>query len=144
MDHPIAVYNAVSDLDAHLVCDMLKAGGVDAYTMEDRSQVGTWIGGYLPQIHRAEVWVDRADVGRATPLIEDAHRLAAERRRSDASGPPIDVVCEECGKSSTFAAHRKGSVQDCPHCGAFVDVGDEEPFEDWGEAAEEDSEGDES
>ena len=81
MDHPIAVYNAVSDLDAHLVCDMLKAGGVDAYTIEDRSQVGTWIGGYLPQIHRAQVWVDRADVGRATPLIEDIC-AAAERRKN--------------------------------------------------------------
>jgi hypothetical protein len=140
MDHPIAAYNAVNDLEAHLICSMLNAAGVEAYTIEDRSQVGTWIGGYLPQIHRAQVWVDRSDIGRAAPILEDYKRRAAERRTLDEAGPPIEVVCEECGTHSSFPANKRGSVQHCPGCGAFVDVGDEEPFDDWGETPDESGE----
>ena len=36
----------------------------------------------------------------------------------------ISVVCEECGKESMFAARLIGTTQDCPHCMAYVDVGD--------------------
>lgn len=34
----------------------------------------------------------------------------------------FEVTCEECEQSITFPASAHGSVQDCPHCGAYVDV----------------------
>lgn len=34
----------------------------------------------------------------------------------------VQVTCEECGKASSFPAAQRGTVQDCPHCGASVDV----------------------
>ena len=38
-------------------------------------------------------------------------------------GPEIEVVCDECGQRSAFPAAQGGSVQQCRHCGAYVDVG---------------------
>jgi hypothetical protein len=34
----------------------------------------------------------------------------------------FQVVCEECEQTITFPASAHGSVQDCPHCGAYVDA----------------------
>jgi hypothetical protein len=41
----------------------------------------------------------------------------------------VEAVCEECGKVATFPTAQRGSVQECPHCRAFIDVGEEELFE---------------
>ena len=49
----------------------------------------------------------------------------------------MEVVCEECGQTSSFPATQQGSLQDCPHCGASVDVG-EAAFEGWDEVPGED------
>lgn len=40
-------------------------------------------------------------------------------------GVPIEVLCEECGERTSFPAAQRGSVQECPHCGTFLDVGEE-------------------
>jgi hypothetical protein len=34
----------------------------------------------------------------------------------------LEIVCEECRKSTFFPAAKKGTVQECLHCGAYVDV----------------------
>lgn len=122
---PIAVYHAANNMEAHLVRNALLAAGIEAHVTEDISRAGTWIGGEFSQIHHPEVWVDQTDVERAKPVVEDLERRAAERQSaaddSDA-GPPIDAVCEECGEQSSFSAAQRGSVQQCPHCDAYVDV----------------------
>ena len=115
---------------------MLNAAGLEAFVVEYVSPVGTWIGGLLPQIHKPQVWIDRSEIDRARPILEDYAR-AEERRSVAVVGPPIDVVCEECGGSTSFPAAQKGSVQNCPHCQAYVDVGDEVPFDDWEELPDE-------
>ena len=68
-------------------------------------------------------------------LLEWESRERKEAQEAEAS-PPIKAVCEECGSSSSFPAAQRGSVQECPQCGAFLDVGDEELTDDgeWGEA----------
>lgn len=66
-------------------------------------------------------------------MIGEYERRAAERRNPDRAGTPIDVICEECGKRTSFPASMKESVQSCPHCGAYVDVGDELSFDEWDE-----------
>src|SRR5215208_3830522 len=73
--------------------------------------------------HGLEVWVDAPDEA------EKARRLLVEfeaRRRADreARAGTVAVACEGCGKASTFAAAGQGTVQDCPHCGGFLDVPD--------------------
>ncbi len=126
---PFAAYNAASNTEAHLVCNLLLAAGVEAMVIEDVSQVGAWFGGNVAEIHKPQVWVERADAGRAKPVLDDFERRAAER-----AGGPVEVTCIECGKPSTFPASQAGSVQDCPHCGAYVDVGDDDEIQGWDEA----------
>jgi len=45
----------------------------------------------------------------------------------------MEVVCEKCGERSAFPASQLGSVQQCQHCGAYVDVQNEESSEEDGE-----------
>ncbi len=70
-----------------------------------------------------EVWVlDPADADRARLLLEEHQQTLRERA---AGGGPVRVVCEECGKAAEFPAGQRGSVQNCPHCEAYLDVPDE-------------------
>lgn len=139
---PFAAYNAGNNVEAHLVCGLLQDAGIQAVVIEDVSQVGVWLGGTVAEIHKPQVWIERADIERARPVLTDyerrnAERWAAERGERDA-GPPVEVVCEECGKRSKFPAVQMGTTQNCPHCRAYVDVGDDVGFEGWDKAAGED------
>jgi hypothetical protein len=135
---PVAVYNAANNLEAHFVCEALAAAGVEAYPTEDVSQIGTWVGGLVPELHKPQVWVEREDVARAVPVLEDFERRKAELQSEGGgdAGPPIEVVCEECGSQSLFPAEQRGSVQQCPHCGEYLDVGAAEVPEGWEEGGE--------
>lgn len=134
---PIAIYNAASNQDALFVRDALIAAGVEAFVVEDVSQVGTWVGGLIPGIHKPQVWVDRTDAELAAPVLTSFEEHAARLRGGIAEGvaePPIEAVCEECDGRATFPAIQRGSVQQCPHCGAFLDVGESDLPEGWTEA----------
>ncbi len=134
---PVAVYNT----EALFVRDALIGAGVEAFLIEDVSQVGTWVGGMIPEIHKPQVWVARADVERAKPVLDAFERRAQQLRAAgpQTSGEAIETVCEDCGRPASFPAEQQGSVQECPHCGAFMDVGDDAAadWEDGGDAAEE-------
>ena len=126
---PVAVYNAADNVDAHLVCNALVQAGVEAFAVDDVSVVGLWWGGGLPEIHKPQVWVERSDVQRARQVLEDYERRMQQRRQAGGPAetsdmPPVEVTCEECGRQSTFPASQRGTVQDCAHCGAYVDVGE--------------------
>jgi hypothetical protein len=132
---PVAVYNAANNTQAMVVRDALAAAGVEAFVTEDLSVVGTWIGGFIPEIHKPQVWVDRADVERAAPVLVEYERRAAELRRGAAAdGGQVEVACEKCNGVATFPAAQQGTVQECPHCGAYIDVGEDGG---WGEVDEE-------
>lgn len=45
-----------------------------------------------------------------------------------AGPPPVEAVCEECGESSLWEAAANGSIQKCPDCTAWMDVGGEDWF----------------
>jgi hypothetical protein len=126
---PIAVYNAASNLEAIFLRDALIAAGVNAFVIEDVSQIGTWLGGLIPEIHKPQVWVERTDTERAKPVLDDFERRSNELREPEAEGGApgavIEVICEECRRPASFPAAQRGSVQQCPQCRAYVDVGGE-------------------
>jgi hypothetical protein len=132
---PVAIYTAASNLEASLVRDGLIEAEIEAFVVEDVSQAGVWMGGLVPGIHKPQVWVDRADVARAKPVLLTFEQRAAERRdgsaASAAAASPIEVVCEECRSPASFPASMRGSVQECPECGAYIDVETDEPSEPW-------------
>ncbi len=133
---PISAYNAETNHEAHFVRLVLEQGGVEAFVMEDLSPVGIWMFGLLPEIHKPQVWIERSDIERAKPLL-----VKYEQERSERPNPttqedtkPIEVVCEECGKPSLFTASNRSTIQDCPQCGAYVDVPGGNDEYDWSEA----------
>jgi hypothetical protein len=128
--HPVAVYTAATDLEAHVICDMLANAGVEAAVIEDESRAGAWSLGLLSQIHRPKVYVDAGDVDRTRQLIA-AYEQRQRRDEMPGDGPLIHVVCEECRRTTTFPAALRGRVETCSHCAAFVDVGDDPGFDDW-------------
>lgn len=144
---PFAAYDAGDNLEAHLVCGLLRDAGIEATVVEDVSQAGVSAWGLLAGIHKPQVWIERDEIERARPVLTEyerrnADRRAAERAAAGRSGGeedwPIDVPCEECGTRSEFPAALRGTVQSCPRCRAFVDV-ENEAGEGWGEAPEEEA-----
>ena len=61
---PFAAYNAANNMEAHFVCELLLAAGIEAVVVEDLSLAGGWIGGWMPEIHKPQV-VDRTRRPRA-------------------------------------------------------------------------------
>ncbi|OWK36012.1 hypothetical protein FRUB_08575 [Fimbriiglobus ruber] len=114
-------------MNAQMVCNALIAAGIEAVMSEDISGAGVRLGGLNPSI----VWIERADAERAQSILEEYDSRPATRRQRNETGGPIEVVCEECGKRSTFRAAENGTVQHCSHCRAYVDVGGEPEIEGW-------------
>jgi hypothetical protein len=118
---------------------MLDDEGIEAYVTFDESVVGLGMLGPLAEIHKPQVWVDRSNLEKARPLLmkyEQRQRLQSRPAKGSAERERdvIEVVCEECGKTSHFGGSKSGTVQDCAHCGAYVDVediadGEVEPYD---------------
>jgi hypothetical protein len=130
LSDPVAIYNAESNDQAHLMCLYLEHCGIEAHFTYDDSLVGYWMFGRLPEIHKPQVWVDRSNVDAVRPLIEEFERRNRESRAVNQGNntdlEAILVVCEECGTTAHFPSWKKGTTQDCPNCAAYVDVGDVE------------------
>jgi Putative prokaryotic signal transducing protein len=121
LQDPFAAYTPRNNLEAHLVCRLLRDAGIEAWAIEDlSSENGTGMGG-VPQ-----VWIERTDIERARPVLIEYDRWNAQRRVAEGgthdAGARVEVVCEECGERSMFPAAQTGTTQSCPSCHAYVDV----------------------
>ena len=118
---------------ARLIVAWLGSHGIPAEVMDEMT-----LGGFeglvsiLPSklsFRGVEVWVlDPADADRARQLLAE-HAAELQAARAGRTGE-VEAVCEECGDATTFPAEEQGTVQECPHCGAYLDVPD--PDDDWG------------
>jgi hypothetical protein len=128
---PVVVYNAANNIEALTICEMLQNAGIDAHAVEDVSQAGAWMFGLLPQVHRPQVYVGRDDVLSAKPLLEEYSERRDAKSRAGGDELEVEATCEECGEGAFYPASRLGFVETCPHCGAYVDVGEEDGGERW-------------
>jgi hypothetical protein len=127
LQKPVEVYTAGTDLEAHVIHEMLTSAGVEAAIMGDVA----WLsGGVVPQIQHPRIFVDEADADRARTLLAE-YEQRQQREETVGDGPLIPVLCEECRRTTMFAASLRGRVEVCSHCGAYVDVGDDPGFDDW-------------
>ena len=111
---PVPVYNAASNLEAQLIRNHLIAEGIEAYAVEDVSQVGTWAMGLIPEIHKPQVFVERWNAEQARSLIEDyedrsapAAPMEAEQEFCYGCGEPVTrgaPTCTACGKPLDWSA----------------------------------------
>ncbi|MBX7104588.1 MAG: hypothetical protein K1X57_10940 [Gemmataceae bacterium] len=126
---PVKIYSATSNLESQLICRVLQGHGIEAFAGEDVSPAGIWVGGTIPGVFDAGVFVSRADANQAYEIIQEHERLEAER--SGGKDRKIEATCEECGKSAAFSTTQRGTVQNCPHCGGFMDVSETDPSDSW-------------
>lgn len=136
LQDPVVLCSVETNTHAEMIRDFLIQAGVEAHLTENMSgEGGTVLGGLVSPAQGPQVWVERTDAERATALLDE---LEQQRTLLAEDAPDIETVCEECGGKSTFPASDADTVQTCPHCGAYMDVGagGESP-EDWGEPEEE-------
>jgi hypothetical protein len=123
---PIAAFTAKNNMEAMMAQQFLESRGIEAFVVEDHSIGGQFALGSLPEIHKPQVWINGCDLEPAGEALAEFERLKTARDVERTTNEPqsIDVVCEDCGQSSTFAGSLDGTVQKCPHCRSFVDVGE--------------------
>lgn len=131
---PVIVYTAETNVEAHMIVNMLHANGVQAYAVEDQSGVSIWGFGTISQYHKPNIWVDEMTRQKAAALIREFEQIK-RARRDPARGPAeIQVQCERCGEATFFPRSLDGTTQECAHCGAYLDVGDLPWDDDFGAA----------
>ncbi len=136
-EKPVLVYTAATNVEAHLIVDLLHAHGVPAHAVEDQSGVSLWGMGTITQFHQPNIWVDQSTVQQAAELIREFEDKRRARNHPDQSSGEIPVVCDNCGKTTAFPKSLDGTTQGCSHCHAYVDVGDLPWDEDFGESDDE-------
>jgi hypothetical protein len=135
LNDPVAVYTALNNFEARFACDALAEAGIEGFASElpsatstRRAEIGVDPRNFDPPVGMyPQVWVSRADADRARPVLEEFARRTAGRRGDAApaeNADPVEARCQTCGKPSRFPAEQAGSVQECPHCGEFMDVGE--------------------
>jgi hypothetical protein len=128
---PVVGYKPASQREAQLVLIALADAGIDASIIEDTSQVGLWSDDRDALQSRPQIWIERDDVARAALALHEYERRVAELRDPERESAPIEVTCESCGQQSSFPGECRGSVENCPHCHAYVDVGVTEGIPWW-------------
>jgi len=83
-----------------------------------------WVSTIPGEVH-PRILVLAEDAERAKQLLLELEARGQNEAEVEA-GQPIEVLCEECGSRASFPAAQRGSVQACPQCGAYLDVGNEE------------------
>lgn len=129
---PVMLYTAATNVEAHVIVEMLHANGIPAHAVEDQSGVSLWMFGTISQFHQPNVWVDKSTAEKAAQLVRQFEDDKRERANPVAGIGETHVECEECGKTTTFPDTLNGTMQDCSHCSAYVDVGELPWSEDFG------------
>ncbi len=129
---PVAIYTAASDLEAYEIVELLQGSEIPAQVIEDMNLLD----GLNPPVHAAKVWVASGDLERATAVTREYEARVLQRDLAhhvpvDLNSEWIDARCDKCGTVTRYAPIQKGSVENCPNCYAFMDIGSDVDFDDW-------------
>jgi hypothetical protein len=140
----VEIHRAKNGAQAHMFVTALKEAGIKAEvqgtTFHPASQTAaSLISGSALWWDAPRILVFAEDAERAKQLLLEWEARERNKEQEAETSAPIEAVCENCSRVCSFPAAQRGSVQACPHCGGYIDVGDEEsPDDDWGEAEAED------
>ncbi len=113
----VATYFSLAEAEAVRLA--LDADGIQALTTDENigeMLVPTAFGGIKVQVAPQDV--DRANEVIATLKAESEPQTAD----ADDSGDRVSLVCPQCKADLSFPSERRGHVEVCPECGAYVDV----------------------
>ncbi len=117
---PICVHRTNTPEEADIVIAWLDDRGVQATAM-DRGNPGVLAFGATDLEGIAICVADEETARRAKELLEEHARERTAATPGTATDP-IEIKCEECGETVAFPPETQGTVQDCPQCGAHLDV----------------------
>jgi len=134
---PNCVFVTSNSEAAYTIVDWLKTQGVQAEVQTHMKESdGVMMTPFANSDTSSHLEIHIANVERADEIreliISRKDELLSHAEAVD-KAPPEDMVveCEACGKTTVFPGNLQGTVQDCPHCGAYLDVpGGEDEF-DW-------------
>jgi hypothetical protein len=127
---------------AEVVADWLRQQGIGAQVMNQATLGGllglTPYAGAGVSSAGVEVWVeDPAQAEEAKRLLaEQMEQASARKKKAEADPTPVEVVCEDCGRATTYPGKDRGTVQNCGHCESYVDVPGDDDWEDPDEEAD--------
>src|SRR3954469_10273263 len=94
---PVVAYVAATNVEAHLVVEMLTSNGIAAHAVEDQSGVSLWALGTISQFHKPKVWIDESSAENAALLMQ---AFGAKKRQSTSLSKDlgeIETTCHKCG-----------------------------------------------
>ncbi len=148
-ENPLTVFVAENEQVAEAVIELLARAdiGAEVFVPPIDTTSEPIVGTSEAVVNNAEFEIritDEKKLVEAKELIASAVGAAAVRavreKRAARSGT-VTATCEECGKPSDWPAYAMGTTEECPHCGAYMDIPD--PDENWADVdfgqAEEDN-----
>lgn len=126
-DSPTAPLLSVEDpAVAEAIVAWLSAQDIPAEVRDGDHTDSTGLAAITETLSTKEVWLkDESHHDRAMRIIEEQARQL-QKHREEVPEYEIALTCEKCGKQMVFSSKLRGTVQECPECGEFVDVPDEE------------------
>ena len=125
---PRCVFVAADMAGAAVMANWLTNHGIPAKVMDTMTLGGAeWLKVWPSGVSArgTEVWIDEPDqADEARALLAEHKTALAQKAAAAEQRGPMEVVCEECGETSVFPPSQHGSTQDCPYCGAYLDVED--------------------
>jgi membrane protease YdiL (CAAX protease family) len=113
----IATFNFPAEAEAFRL--LLEEQGIQTFIADDNLAGTNWL--YSNAVGGAKIQVAASDAGRAEKIVKK-HERSMKKQLEILPDEDITFTCEDCGKTITFPAERRGGVETCPHCGNYVDV----------------------
>ncbi len=107
--------------EAHTLKVLLEQHGLEVFLADDNLVGTNWF--LSNSVGGAKIQVPESQVEEATKIIAENRQDSRQNLKSSAK-PDVEFECEECGKTISFSANRRGGVETCPYCRKYVDVPD--------------------
>jgi len=118
---PICIRHTATVEEADILVAWLAERDIKA-TITDRDNPGAFAFG-VTDTEGIEVFVANEEIARrAKELLAEHDREHATEHGAESAETAVEVTCEECKCACSFPADQRGTVQECPECGAYVDV----------------------
>ncbi len=119
MDKLVTIATFDFPVEAEAAKLFLENDGIRAF-LADNNLVGmNWF--LSNAVGGAKLQVAARDADQASEILE-RHKASNAKTQETVVQEDIHFACQECGKSISFAGERRGHVEECPHCGEYVDV----------------------
>ena len=127
LTNPTLVCTTPTNIIAHEVAEWLSNTGISAQVIEGSNPLGG------PE--NAKIMVSAIDHPRALQALQALQQPQPEPTTGLIDVPLrsewFDVRCEKCGHEMRFPPIRKGEIEVCPTCFAYIDIGGDVGYDDW-------------